>query len=93
MLNEILEMFDGSNLRIFFDGTTGAGGHAEALLKSHPEIETYIACDRDPKAIELAKERLKPWEDKMVWIQGNFAHLDEYLDERNIHEVDGFFLI
>ena len=93
MGEEFLKYFEDQKISVFFDGTLGAGGHAELLLKAHPEIKTYIGCDQDPEALAIAKEYLAPWKDKMVFVQGNFSHLDEYLDERKIKNVDGFFLI
>jgi len=79
-------------LRTFFDGTLGAGGHSAMILETHPEIERLIACDRDPSAIEIAKEKLQPWSDKVELIQGNFSEINRYLDEKKIPCVDGIFL-
>lgn len=92
LLNEFLEAFSQIEIETFFDGTLGAGGHAEALLKAHPEIKTYIGCDRDQDSLRLAKEKLKPWEHKIKYVHGNFADLDEHLAKLEILEVDGFFL-
>ena len=92
MLEECLKGFEGSLLTTFFEGTVGAGGHAEALLKAHPEIERYIACDQDPQALQMAESRLKPWKDKVELVRGNFKDLDTILLKRGIKEVNGFFL-
>ncbi len=92
MVEEFLKFFHGINLKVFFEGTVGAGGHAAAVLKSHPEIETYLGCDRDPEAVQLAAERLKQWKNKVELVRGNFAELDTILTKRGIHEVNGFFL-
>lgn len=73
LLREVLEVFAGRNLRIFFDGTLGAGGHARALLEAHPEIERYIGCDRDPRAHELSRENLAPWLEKVEFVRGSYA--------------------
>jgi 16S rRNA (cytosine1402-N4)-methyltransferase len=93
MCAEFLKFFEGRSLNIFFEGTLGAGGHAEALLKAHPEVERYLTCDLDPEAIALAKEAVAPWGKKVEIIHGNFADLDQVLKKRAIQHVDGFFLI
>ncbi len=93
MTEEFLRFFKDKALKVFFEGTVGAGGHAELLLAAHPEIETYIACDKDPEALELAKERLKSWKEKVHFVQGDFADLDQHLSETGVKSVDGFFLI
>jgi 16S rRNA (cytosine1402-N4)-methyltransferase len=92
MVAEFLKYFEGTDLKVFFEGTVGAGGHAEAILQAHPEIERYLACDRDPEALEIAAERLKAWKHKVEFVRGNFADLDTILQKRGIHEVNGFFL-
>jgi 16S rRNA (cytosine1402-N4)-methyltransferase len=91
-VHEVLQIFEGVELKVFFEGTVGAGGHARALLEAHPEIETYLACDRDPKALQIAKENLEPWQKKVKWIRGPYAELESYLDERNIEGIDGFLI-
>ncbi len=92
MLSEFLKGFEGSLLTTFFEGTVGAGGHAEAILKAHPEIERYIGCDQDPEALQIAKRRLEPWKDKVELVRDNFRDLDAILAKRGINEVNGFFL-
>lgn len=93
MVDEVLKGFEGVNLKVFYEGTLGAGGHAEAILEAHPEIERYIGCDKDPEALEIAAKVLEKWKDKLELVQGNFADLDQQLAVRGIKEVDGFFLI
>lgn len=92
MLDECLKGFEGVELKTFFEGTVGAGGHAEAILRAHPEIERYIACDQDPQALAIAADRLKPWKDKVELVRGNFRDLDAILKSKGIKEVNGFFL-
>ncbi len=92
LLKEVLLCFEGKELKVFFEGTVGAGGHAKAILEAHPEIERYLACDRDPKALALARESLAPWEDKVEWIHGPFAELKGYLEERGLSSIDGFLI-
>lgn len=93
MLPEVTDAFSGSHINVFFDGTVGAGGHAEKILEEHPEIKRFFACDRDTEALQLAKSRLERWADKITWITGNFADIDQYAKQYDIKEIDGFFLI
>ena len=90
--DEVVQAFDGVKIITFFDGTLGAGGHAAAILEAHPEIERYIACDRDPRAHELARERLKNWAEKVEIIRGSYSEMERFLDERNIDTIDGFLI-
>jgi 16S rRNA (cytosine1402-N4)-methyltransferase len=88
LMAEVLEVFAKRDIRVFFDGTLGAGGHARAILEAHPEIERYIACDRDPLAHELAAVNLAPWLEKVEFVQGSFA---ERVAEVDVC-LDGFLI-
>lgn len=92
MLSEFLHFFQDKALKVFFEGTVGAAGHAKALLQAHPEIDKYIGCDQDPMALKIAQDNLTPWKSKVRLEQGNFSHLDEYLKRHKCRQVDGFFL-
>lgn len=89
LLGELLHYFEGRTLRIFVDATLGAGGHSEAFLKEHPEIELLIGIDQDPVARGIATERLSPWKSKVKLAAGNFSKLEVYLKEMGITQIDG----
>lgn len=88
LLQEFLEFFSEKKIRFFVDGTVGAGGHSRALLEAHPEIERFIGLDRDPAALELAQENLKPWKEKLTLVHSNFRYLKEAVP---LESVDGIF--
>ncbi|MCX6991169.1 MAG: 16S rRNA (cytosine(1402)-N(4))-methyltransferase [Chlamydiae bacterium] len=92
MADEMLTYFEGVDLKVFVEGTLGAGGHAKLMLEAHPEIETYIGFDQDPEALAIAKEVLSPWKDKVHFIHANFSEMDKHLHELHINKVNGFFL-
>ncbi|MBI5272593.1 MAG: 16S rRNA (cytosine(1402)-N(4))-methyltransferase RsmH [Chlamydiia bacterium] len=92
LLQEVLKIFEGVELRVFFEGTVGAGGHAQAILGAHPEIERYCACDRDPKALSLARKVLEPWKDKIEWIHGAYGDVKRHLKTLTIRGIDGFLV-
>lgn len=90
LIDEVVDCFSECNLIFFLDGTLGLGGHAKALLKSHPEIERYIGLDKDSDAIEIANENLKNYLEKVKIHQSNFDVLEEILKKEKIEKVDGF---
>lgn len=92
LVKQILASFENNSLRVFVDGTLGAGGHAEYILKNHPEITHFVGFDQDPSALKLAEERLKPWKDKIHLIHANFEHFDQHLDKLGIPKIDGMML-
>src|SRR5262249_8726671 len=84
--------FKDLHLRYFVDGTLGAGGHSEAILQAHPELEHLIGIDKDPVALEIAEQRLAPWKDKISLFKGNFTQFSSFLDKLKISEVNGILL-
>jgi len=88
LVRETLAFFEKKKIASFIDGTLGAGGHAEAFLQAHPEIQRYIGMDKDQDALAIAKERLHPFADKITFIHDDFRHMKNVLKE----QVDGIFL-
>lgn len=64
---------------IYMDATFGRGGHSAALLQRLAENGRLIAIDRDPAAVQVARERLA--RDRRFTIQqGNFAMLEHFAE-------------
>lgn len=57
MVREVLDFLAPERGGLFFDGTAGGGGHAEAILERGVEARV-IAVDRDPAAVVEASRRL-----------------------------------
>jgi 16S rRNA (cytosine1402-N4)-methyltransferase len=76
---------------LFVDGTVGTGGHAEALLQACPGGR-LIGIDRDPEALALAAERLRPYGDRVRLLRGHYADLPALLTGEGIGQVDGILL-
>ncbi len=92
LLSEVMQAFQPCRLKVFVDGTLGAGGHAQSILQAHPEIDIYVGIDRDPQALALASERLEPWHHKLVLKHGNFADFDHFLCELKLQAIDGLLV-
>ena len=73
---------------VYVDATLGGGGHTVALLEAEPKAR-IVAFDRDPVAIEAARERLAPVADRVTLVQAAFSRLREQLDLLGIERVDG----
>jgi 16S rRNA (cytosine1402-N4)-methyltransferase len=62
----------------FVDATVGAGGHAEALLERAPAAR-LVGLDRDPAALEIARERLAPFGARVRLVHARFSELADVL--------------
>lgn len=89
LLNECLDAFNGVDLKVFVDGTLGAGGHSEAILAAHPEMEHLVGIDQDQDALEIAKKRLSG---NITFIHGNFSDLSAHLNKLKFEQVDGILV-
>ncbi len=78
LLEETLDLLDLRRGGIFVDATLGLGGHAEAILRASPEVR-LIGVDRDPAALERARERLSPFGDRVRFAHANFLQLEQAL--------------
>ncbi|MFC7340672.1 16S rRNA (cytosine(1402)-N(4))-methyltransferase RsmH [Saccharopolyspora griseoalba] len=73
---------------VVVDATLGMGGHSEAMLAAHPGL-TLVGLDRDPNALELAGERLRPYADRIHLVHAVYDEWERVLDELGVSEVDG----
>jgi len=65
---------------IVLDATVGLGGHAAALLESAAGL-SLIGLDRDPAALERARQRLQPFADRVRLVEAAFADAPKVLAE------------
>lgn len=63
---------------VFVDATLGLGGHAEALLRRSAHAR-LVGIDRDPQALEIARQRLADFGDRVQLVEGEFSRLGEHL--------------
>src|SRR5690554_8214470 len=61
---------------VWLDGTLGAGGYARGLLDAG--AAQVIGIDRDPLALEMAREWAAPYGTRMRLVLGTFGRLYEH---------------
>lgn len=86
------ETIDSLNIKpngIYIDGTAGGAGHSREIAK-RLTTGRLIALDRDPDAVDTARERLSGYNATVV--QCNFAEMRQAADELGIDKVDGILL-
>jgi 16S rRNA (cytosine1402-N4)-methyltransferase len=64
---------------VWLDGTLGAGGYTRALLRAG--AAKVIGVDRDPLALQMAKDWAAPYGDRVRLVAGTFSDLDELAGE------------
>ncbi|MDD5341076.1 MAG: 16S rRNA (cytosine(1402)-N(4))-methyltransferase RsmH [Patescibacteria group bacterium] len=92
LLEEAIRYLDPKPGENFIDGTLGAGGHARAILEHTTPGGKLLAIDLDIKAIELAKNNLTEFADRVLYTNDNFKNLEKIANESEISEFDGILL-
>jgi 16S rRNA (cytosine1402-N4)-methyltransferase len=75
---------------LFVDGTVGLGGHARMLLEGG--AERLIGIDRDPRALELARETLVAFGDRVTLVHADYRDLPAVLAAEGVGRVTGVLL-
>jgi 16S rRNA (cytosine1402-N4)-methyltransferase len=88
LLAEVIELLSPRDHEIYCDGTLGGGGHSAAIAAAAPEA-TIIGIDRDPSALEAARERLG---ERVRLVHGQYIDLPQIMAELSIPALDGLVL-
>lgn len=71
------------------DATVGTGGHAEALLIESGPAGRLFGMDRDAEALAVARDRLRPFGDRVELLHGDFAALGSIAADNGWGAFDG----
>ncbi|HEX3129965.1 MAG TPA: 16S rRNA (cytosine(1402)-N(4))-methyltransferase RsmH [Thermoanaerobaculia bacterium] len=91
MVAETLQLLEAGRGGLFVDATLGLGGHSEAILAASPDAR-LVGIDRDPRALELAGQRLARFGDRVRFAHANFHQIQPALAGLGIggvHKVAG----
>lgn len=73
---------------VVVDATLGLGGHAEALLRAHPQLR-LVGLDRDPAALRHSRRRLSPFAERLHLVHAVYDRLPGVLAELGLASVEG----
>jgi 16S rRNA (cytosine1402-N4)-methyltransferase len=92
MVGEVISSLITTPDGIYVDGTTGSGGHSEAILAKLSDKGRLICLDRDPEAIKISRERLRDRANNISFAKANFADMDFVFKDLGIKRVNGILL-
>jgi 16S rRNA (cytosine1402-N4)-methyltransferase len=88
LVEEVLQWLQIKPDGIYVDATLGAGGHSVAIAQRLVSGR-LISLDQDERALELARENLKPWKERVTLVKSAFSRIAEVAHELGIPKVDG----
>ncbi|HIF43868.1 MAG TPA: 16S rRNA (cytosine(1402)-N(4))-methyltransferase RsmH [Dehalococcoidia bacterium] len=77
---------------VYMDGTTGDGGHSQAILRAQPQVKTVLGIDWDSRSMETSQARLAEFGERFVSVHGNYSDMVSLAAEQGITEVNGILL-
>lgn len=80
LLEECIEGLKINPNGIYVDGTMGGAGHSKEIVKRLSKEGMLIGIDRDTYALEVAKERLKDF-NNVEYVHGNHDDINEILEK------------
>ena len=89
LLEDCMRLMAPVSGELYADGTLGAGGHSEAILRESAPDGQLISFDVDPAAIEIASKRLEPFGKRVRIIQDSYVNIGSYAEENSL---DGFMV-
>jgi len=88
LVRETLEFLNVRPEGIYIDATLGGGGHSLEILQRLGSGR-LLSLDRDPRALEVAGQRLAGFGGKLMMEHGNFAQIDALHAASGLPPVDG----
>ena len=92
LLGKVMEALAPRSGGIYVDGTLGLGGHTREILKCSEPDGRVIAFEWDSAALNLSRERLRQYQNRLQIIRSNFAEIKNGLANLEIHQVDGLLI-
>jgi 16S rRNA (cytosine1402-N4)-methyltransferase len=92
LAREVMEVLKPAQGKKYLDGTLGAGGHAQQILDLSAPTGQVLGLDWDETALALARERLKPYGNRLITRRANFRDARVILKELGWNQVDGALL-
>ena len=75
LLNEVIAYLNPVDGGIYVDGNLGLGGHSAKIISLSAPTGKVIGFDWDEEAMQLAKQRLAKYGDRVIFMRRNFADM------------------
>ena len=88
LLQEVVDWLQIRPEGTYLDATVGTGGHSIAIAE-RLTTGRLVGMDRDPQALEIARERLRAHEGRVILVHAEFSKIGEVAASLNLPPLDG----
>lgn len=88
LLREVIEFLKIRPEGNYIDATVGTGGHAIEIAR-RLTTGKLLGIDKDPRALEIAQERLRPYQRNVVLVHSSFARIAEIREGLSLGKAQG----
>ncbi|EKD56787.1 MAG: Ribosomal RNA small subunit methyltransferase H [uncultured bacterium] len=92
LLKEVLHYLAPKPNQNFIDCTLGLGGHSKAILEKTAPVGKLLAIEQNAEGLHEAQKNLVKYKNRITYINGNFANLNEIVRDSNLKGFFGIFL-
>jgi 16S rRNA (cytosine1402-N4)-methyltransferase len=92
MVRQVLEYLSPRDRGVYFDGTVGMGGHAEAVLEASGPEGRLIGVDLDAGAAAAAQANLLKFTGRVKIYHANYTELEYIIGLASVKTLDGILL-
>ncbi|RLC37047.1 16S rRNA (cytosine(1402)-N(4))-methyltransferase [candidate division Kazan bacterium] len=89
LTDEVIRLLDPKTGDTFVDATLGLGGHAAAILEHIGPHGKLIGIDQDEQALQIARTNLRPYQNQLALVFGNFRNIGQLVKGTGTRLVDG----
>lgn len=92
LYQQVIDILEPQSSGKYVDGTVGAGGHAMGILENSQPSGLLLALDLDKQALQITKNKLAPYANRVIIKKGSYAQLTHHLHEIGWNCVNGVLL-
>jgi 16S rRNA (cytosine1402-N4)-methyltransferase len=92
LYHEIIHALHPKSPGFYVDATVGAGGHAWGILDASSPEGQLLGLDLDPRALELASQRLEQFPQRHFLVQASYTTLVQHIQHLGWETVQGIVI-
>jgi 16S rRNA (cytosine1402-N4)-methyltransferase len=92
MVDEVVRFLISNPEGIYVDGTVGTGGHSLRIAERLAPAGRLICLDIDRASLEIARNRLSRFTEKVTLLKESYSAIDTILEELGVERISGMLL-